>query len=114
MALSLFIEKREWTKNELMTAQKIFCDNDFARAVLESIFKTHATKNADGVLDLYCGKELNAFSILMNMMGEYLALFFEGYLLDKGYSFEDSWLEHRNDLHKRLTEMFRRMYKAKE
>ena len=50
----------------------------------------------------------------MNMMGEYLALFFEGYLLDKGYSFEDSWLEHRNDLHKRLTEMFRQMYKAKE
>ena len=46
MAISLFIEKREWTKDELMTAQKIFCDNDFARDVLESIFKDHATKNA--------------------------------------------------------------------
>lgn len=114
MALSLFIEKREWTKDELMTAQKIFCDNDFARDVLESIFKDHATKNAAGVLVFDCGKELNAFSILMNMMGEYLALFFEGYLLDKGYSFDDSLLEHRDELHKRLTEMFRQMYKAKE
>ena len=62
-----------------MTAQKIFCDNDFARDVLESIFKDRATKNAAGILVFDCGKELNAFSILMNMMGEYLALFFEGF-----------------------------------
>ena len=53
-------------------------------------------------------------SILMNMMGEYLALFFDGFLLDKGYSFDDSWLEHRDELHKWLTEFFRQMYKAKE
>ena len=114
MALSLFIEKREWTKDELMRAQKIFCDNDFARDVLESIFKDKATKNTAGELVFDCGKELDAFSILMNMMGEYLALFFDGFLLDKGYSFDDSWHEHRGDLHKRLTEMFRQMYKAKE
>lgn len=114
MAQSLFIEKREWTKGELMTAQKVFCDNDFARDVLESIFKDKATKNATGVLVFDCGKELDAFSILMNMMGEYLALFFDGFLLDKGYNFDDSWLEHRDELHKWLTEMFRQMYKAKE
>ena len=59
MALSLFIEKREWTIDELMAAQKILCDNDFARGVLESIFKDHATKNAAGVLVFDCGKELN-------------------------------------------------------
>ena len=53
MAQSLFIEKREWTKNELMAAQKIFCGNDFARDVLESIFKDKATKNAAGVLVFY-------------------------------------------------------------
>lgn len=114
MAQSLFIEKREWTKDELMTAQKIFCDNDFARDVLESIFKDKATKNAAGELVFDSGKELDAFSILMNMMGEYLALFFDGFLLDKGYSFDDSWLEHREELHKWLTEFFRQMYKAKE
>ena len=114
MALSLFIEKREWTKDELMRAQKIFCDNDFARDVLESIFKDKATKNTAGELVFDCGKELDAFSILMNMLGEYLALFFDGFLLDKGYSFDDSWLEHRDELHKWLTEFFRQMYKAKE
>lgn len=114
MAQFIFIEKREWTKDELMTAQIIFCDNDFARGVLESIFKDHATKNAAGVLVFDCGKELNAFSILMNMMGEYLALFFDGFLLDKGYNLDEFWLEHREELHKWLTEFFRQMYKAKE
>ncbi len=83
MAQFIFIEKREWTKGELMSAQKVFCDNDFARDVLECIFKDHATKNAAGVLVFDCGKELNAFSILMNMMGEYLALFFDGFLLER-------------------------------
>ena len=97
-----------------MSAQKFFCDNDFARDALESIFKDRAVKNAAGELVFDCGKELDAFSIMKNMMGEYLALFFAGYLLDKGYSFDDSWLEHRDELHKRLTEMFRQMYKAKE
>ena len=114
MAQSFFIEKREWTKDELIRAQKIFCDNDFTRDVLESIFKDKATKNAAGELVFDCGKELDAFSILMNMMGEYLALFFEGFVLVKGYSFDDSWPEHSEELHKRLTEMFRQMYKAKE
>ena len=114
MAQSLFIEKREWTKDELMSAQKIFCDNDLARDAISFIFDCNAESNAAGELVFDCGKELDAFSMLMSMLGEYLALFFEGYLLDKGYSFDDSWLEHRNDLHKRLTEMFRQMYKAKE
>ena len=114
MAQFIFIEKREWTKGELMSAQKIFCDNDFARDVLESIFKDHATKNAAGVLVFDYGKELDAFSIMMNMMGEYLALFFDGFLLDKGYNLDEFWHEHHDELHKRLTEMFRQMYKAKE
>ena len=38
MAQSLFIEKREWTKDELMSAQKIFCDNDLARDAISFIF----------------------------------------------------------------------------
>ena len=50
----------------------------------------------------------------MNMMGEYLALFFDGFLLDKGYNLDEFWHEHHNELHKWLTEMFRQMYKAKE
>ena len=74
MAISLFIEKREWTKDELMTAQKIFCDNDFARDVLESIFKDHDTKNAAGVLLFYFGIELSAFYILLIMIGEYISV----------------------------------------
>lgn len=114
MAISLFIEKREWTKDELMTAQKIFCDNDFARDVLESIFKDKATKNAAGELVFDCGKELDAFSILMNMLGEYLTSFFDGFLLDKGYRLDEFWQEHRAELHRYLTDIFRQMYKAKE
>ena len=114
MAQSLFIEKREWTKDELMSAQKIFCDNDLARDAISFIFDCNAESNAAGELVFDCGKELDAFSILMNMMGEYLALFFDGFLLDKGYNLDEFWHEHHDELHKRLTEMFRQMYKAKE
>ena len=111
MALSLFIEKREWTKDELMTAQKVFCDNDFARDVLESIFKDKATKNAAGELVFDCGKELDAFSMLMNMLGEYFTEFFKGYLLGKGCDLGKLfWHEHNDELHRRLTDMFTQMY----
>ncbi len=108
--LLFFFEKREWTKDELMSAQKFFCDNDFARDALESIFKDRAAKNAAGELVFDCGKELDAFSILMNMLGEHFALFFEGFLLERGGDPGEHWHEHRNELHRRLTDMFTQMY----
>ena len=90
MAQSLFIEKREWTKDELMTAQKIFCDNDLAREAISSTFDSKAKSNAAGKLVFDCGKELDAFSMLMNMLGEYFASFFEGFLLHRQQSSKSS------------------------
>ena len=110
MAQSLFIEKREWTKDELMSAQKIFCDNDLAREAISFIFDCNAESNAAGELVFDCGKELDAFSMLMNMLGEYFASFFEGFLLERGGDPGEHWHEHRNELHRRLTDMFTQMY----
>ena len=111
MAQSLFIKKREWTKDELMSAQKIFCDNDLARDAISFIFDCNAESNAAGELVFDCGKELDAFSMLMNMLGEYFTEFFKGYLLDKGCDLGKLfWHEHNDELHRRLTDMFTQMY----
>ncbi len=110
MAQSLFVEKREWTKDELMAAQKIFCDNDLAREAISFIFDCNAESNATGELVFDCGKELDAFSMLMNMLGEYFASFFEGFLLERGGDPGEFWHEHKDELHWSLTDMFRQMY----
>ena len=110
MAQSLFIKKREWTKDELMSAQKIFCDNDLARDAISFIFDCNAESNAAGELVFDCGKELDAFSMLMNMLGEYFTEFFKVFLLDKGCDLGEFWHEHKDELHWSLTDMFRQMY----
>ena len=72
MTKSFFNKKREWTKDELMSALKLFFGNYYARLAVEAILKKQATKNAAGELVYDCGKELDAYSILINMQAEFL------------------------------------------
>ena len=85
MAQSFFNEKKVWTKDELMSAQKVFCNNYYARIAVEAVFNSQATENSAGELVYQCTKELDAYSILINIQAEFLERTFNGFMDEKGY-----------------------------
>ena len=112
MAQSLFIEKKEWTKDELMSALEILFNNYYARFAFEKVFNTQATMNADGELVYDCGRELDAYSILINMQAEFLEKTFNGFMLEKGHSLYDFWMKDNNkkEWHRILTDIISWIY----
>ena len=112
MTKSFFIKKREWTIAELMSALELFFGNYYARLAVEAILKKQATKNAAGELVYDCGKELDAYSILVNMQAEFLEKTFNGFMLEKGHSLYDFWMKDNNkkEWHQILTNIISWIY----
>ncbi len=112
MAQSFFIEKREWTIAELMSALELFFGNYYARLAVKAILKNQTTKNAAGELVYDCGKELDAYSILVNMQAEFLERTFNSFMDEKGHSLYDFWTKDNNkkEWHQILTDIISWIY----
>lgn len=112
MPKTFFIKKKEWTKEELMIVQKFAFNNYYARIAFEAVFNSQATKNAAGELVYECTKELDAYSILINMQAEFLERTFNGFMSEKGQSLYDFWMKDKNkkEWHQILAQMIGWIY----
>lgn len=107
------IKKKEWAKDELLSAVNNMGRNSYALSALDHEFPEMATKNAAGEMVIDCGEEgLTAFDVVLNLQARHLERFIHGYLSSKGYELEDFWKEHLEDFHRLLTGMITGFYQG--
>ena len=110
MARFLNIKKKEWTKDELLSALKDMGDNSYARSTLDFEFDELAIKNATGEHVIASDDEIDAYRVLLNLQARHLERFIHGFLSNKGYSLDKFWNENLEEMHRYLTNIFQRLY----
>lgn len=113
MARFIDIKKKEWTKDELLSALKVMGDNPFTRAAIEQSFDIIAIKNASGELVIANYLEIDARSLILNLQARHLERFILNFMSKKGVDIEKFIDESLEEFHGLLTSLVEGMQQGR-